>query len=75
VLNLVASLKERGLGVVLISHNLENVFEVADRIFVMRLGKRAGDFHTSRTTHEEVLGALTGLREPGSAATNGGEDA
>jgi D-xylose transport system ATP-binding protein len=68
VLNLVTSLKQRGLGVVLISHNLENVFEVCDRIFVMRLGKGAGDFHTSQTTHEEVLGALTGLRD----SKNGG---
>jgi D-xylose transport system ATP-binding protein len=71
VLNLVIRLKERGLGVVLISHNLENVFEVCDRIFVMRLGQRAGDFHTSETTHQEVLGALTGLRD----STNGGEAA
>jgi D-xylose transport system ATP-binding protein len=75
VLNLVTRLKERGLGVVLISHNLENVFEVADRIFVMRLGKGAGDFRVQDTTHQEVLGALTGLRESPSAASNGGEDA
>src|SRR3954466_635423 len=75
VLSLVTRLKERGLGVVLISHNLENVFEVADRIFVMRLGKRAGDFRVDQTTHEEVLGALTGLRDSRTAATNGGEDA
>src|SRR3954466_4323304 len=69
VLDLVRRLKERGLAVVLISHNLENVFEVVDRIFVMRLGRRAVDFHTSQTTHEEVLGALTGL------SRNGGEKA
>src|SRR3954452_4360371 len=75
VLSLVTRLKERGLGVVLISHNLENVFEVADRIFVMRLGKRAGDFRVDETTHQEVLGALTGLRDPGTAATNGGDEA
>jgi len=75
VLDLVRRLKDRGLGVVLISHNLENVFEVADRIFVMRLGRRAGDFRVQDTTHEQVLGALTGLRDTPGAATNGGEDA
>src|SRR3954454_7647871 len=62
VLDLVKRLKERGLGVVLISHNLENVFEVVDRIFVMRLGRRAGDFAVGETTGEEVIAAMTGLR-------------
>src|SRR3954453_1340106 len=64
VLDLVHRLKERGLGVVLISHNLENVFEVVDRIFVMRLGRRAGDYKVQETSSQEVLGALTGLRDP-----------
>ena len=44
VLALVKRLRERGLGVVVISHNLADVFEVCDRIFVMRLGQPAGDF-------------------------------
>jgi D-xylose transport system ATP-binding protein len=63
VLDLVKRLKERGLGVVLISHNLENVFEVCDRIFVMRLGRRAGDYKVEETTHQEIIAALTGLGE------------
>ena len=44
VLELIHRLREHGLGVVVISHNLANVFEVADRIFVLRLGRTAGDF-------------------------------
>ena len=43
VLALVKRLRERGLGVVVISHNLADVFEVADRIYVLRLGREAGD--------------------------------
>ena len=44
VLDLIRRLRERDLGVVVISHNLVDVFEVADRIFVLRLGRPAGDF-------------------------------
>ena len=44
VLNLIHTLRERGLGVVVISHNLADVFEVADRIVVLRLGKRVATF-------------------------------
>ena len=60
VLDLVRRLKERGLGVVLISHNLVDVFEVADRIVVLFLGRNAGDFVRKETTREEVVGAITG---------------
>ncbi len=47
VLALIRRLRERDLGVVVISHNLVDVFEVADRIFVLRLGRSAGDFAAS----------------------------
>ncbi len=60
VLNLILRLKERGLAVVVISHNLHDVFEVTDRIIVMRLGKRIRTFETSQTTPERVVGAITG---------------
>jgi D-xylose transport system ATP-binding protein len=60
VLALVTRLKERGLGVVVISHNLADVFQVVDRIFVLRLGTRAGDFDADQTTQEHVVGAITG---------------
>jgi D-xylose transport system ATP-binding protein len=60
VLALVKRLRERGLGVVVISHNLEDVFEVADRIVVLRLGRREATFDVSKTTREEVVAAITG---------------
>ena len=60
VLALIKRLRERGLGVVVISHNLEDVFEVADRIVVLRLGRREATFDVSKTTREEVVAAITG---------------
>src|SRR5262245_20883441 len=60
VLDLIRRLRERGLGIVVISHNLADVFEVADRIFVLRLGKAAGDFEAESTTEENVVSAITG---------------
>ena len=61
VLDLIRRLRERGLGVVVISHNLVDVFEVADRIFVLRLGRPAGDFKAEQTTEEHVVSAITGV--------------
>ena len=62
VLALVRRLREQGLGVVVISHNLADVFEVCDRIFVMRLGRKAGIYQTAESTPEEIVGAITGGR-------------
>jgi D-xylose transport system ATP-binding protein len=61
VLDLIGRLRERGLGVVVISHNLANIFEVADRIAVLRLGKTAGSFDAEATTEEHVVSAITGV--------------
>jgi D-xylose transport system ATP-binding protein len=63
VLALIRRLRERGLGVVVISHNLADMFEIADRIFVLRLGRQAGDFAAEATTEEHVVEAITGLGE------------
>jgi len=60
VLNLIRTLADRGLGVVVISHNLENVFAVADRIVVLRLGRRAATFDVRGVTREDVVAAITG---------------
>ena len=60
VLDLIRRLREQGLGVVVISHNMADVFEVADRIIVMRLGRRVATFDVRRATREEVVGAITG---------------
>jgi D-xylose transport system ATP-binding protein len=61
VLELILKLKERGLGVVVISHNLADVFQIADRIFVLRLGRPSGDFSSAEVTEEHVVAAITGL--------------
>jgi D-xylose transport system ATP-binding protein len=63
VLDLVLRLKERGLGVVIISHNLGDVFQVADRIVVLRLGSLAGDFKVDEVTRDDVVAAITGSRD------------
>jgi D-xylose transport system ATP-binding protein len=68
VLSLVVRLRERGLGVILISHNIANIFDVADRIVVLRLGRRVATFRTSETTHNEVVGAITGSLSAGAGA-------
>jgi D-xylose transport system ATP-binding protein len=62
VLALVKRLREQGLGVVLISHNIQEIFEVADRIIVLRLGKRAATFQHEGTTPDDVVAAITGAR-------------
>jgi D-xylose transport system ATP-binding protein len=66
VLALVKRLRERGFGVVVISHNLADVFEVADRIYVLRLGQEAGDFKAGEASQDQVVAAITG------ATGNGG---
>ena len=59
VLNLVRRLAERGIAVVLISHNLHDIFEVADRISVLRLGQKVAEYEPSKTTQQEVVHAIT----------------
>jgi D-xylose transport system ATP-binding protein len=59
VLDLVKRLGEQGLGVVIISHNLRDVFEVADRITVLRLGRNAADFNRREVTEDQVVHAIT----------------
>jgi D-xylose transport system ATP-binding protein len=73
VLDLIRRLREQGLGVVVISHNMVDVFEVADRIIVMRLGRRVATFDVRQATREEVVGAITGA-EFGKAREGAGAD-
>jgi D-xylose transport system ATP-binding protein len=76
VLDLVRRLAERELGVVLVSHNLHEVFEVADRITVLRLGQRVAMLERSQTNQNEVVNAITaGELEhvPGMADTGAAE--
>ncbi len=60
VLELVKALARRGLGVVVVSHNLVDVFAVADRICVLRLGAAAGMFDRRATAPDQVVAAITG---------------
>lgn len=60
VLQLIRRLRDQGLAVVVISHNLADVFEVVDRVIVLRLGRRVGTFIIKDTTPEQVVAAITG---------------
>ena len=62
VLALIARLREQGLGVVVISHNLAEVLDIADRIVVLRLGRRAATFERGEATPDDVVAAITGSR-------------
>ncbi len=69
VLRLVRRLADRGLGVLLISHNLNDVFEVADDIAVLHLGRMVGQIEVASTTRERVVQAITtGIVPEGGAA-------
>jgi D-xylose transport system ATP-binding protein len=57
---LIQRLRDRGLGVVVISHNLGDIFDVTDRIVVLRLGKRVATFDTHDVNQEQVVGSITG---------------
>jgi len=60
VLNLVERLRERGLAVILISHNMADVMAVADRVAVLRLGRNNGIFNVAETTAQDIIAAITG---------------
>ncbi|MEU8566803.1 ATP-binding cassette domain-containing protein [Streptomyces pathocidini] len=63
VLDLVERLRERGLGVILISHNMADVKAVADRVAVLRLGRNNGVFPVKDTSHEDIIAAITGATD------------
>jgi D-xylose transport system ATP-binding protein len=62
VLNLIRRLRDQGLAVVVISHNLADIFEVVDRVVVLRLGRRVGSYDIRSTTPEKVVAAITGAQ-------------
>ncbi|WP_405375288.1 MULTISPECIES: ATP-binding cassette domain-containing protein [unclassified Microbacterium] len=64
VLNLVRRLADQGVAVVLISHNLADVFEVADDIAVLYLGQMVAQVATSESTRDEIVGYITGTKVP-----------
>ncbi|MEW2015032.1 ATP-binding cassette domain-containing protein [Rhodococcus sp. NPDC076796] len=64
VIDLIRTIRDRGIPVVLISHDMPHVFEVADRIHIHRLGKRAGVVNPKNRTMSEVVALMTGAEEP-----------
>ena len=64
VLSVIKAAKDKGLGVIFISHTLPHVLQVTDRIVVLRLGKVVRDAPTSEFDAESLLGTITGLIEP-----------
>ena len=64
VLQLIRDVRDRGLPVILISHNMPHVFEVADRIHIQRLGRRATVITPQSHTMSEAVAIMTGAAEP-----------
>jgi D-xylose transport system ATP-binding protein len=60
ILKLIKRLKERGLGVIVITHNLADLFQVVDRIAVLRLGRMAATFGAGEVDQQRVVAAITG---------------
>jgi len=63
VLDVIRMVRDRGVSVVLVSHNMPEVLAVTDRVEVLRLGRRVASFRTSQTSVEELVGAMTGALE------------
>jgi fructose transport system ATP-binding protein len=68
VLELIMRVRDSGIPVILISHNMPHVFEVADRIHIHRLGKRIAVVTPKSHTQTEVVAIMTGAQDPGAAA-------
>jgi D-xylose transport system ATP-binding protein len=68
VLDLIKRLREQGLGAVLISHNMADVFEVADRITVLRLGRWVGTYEAKEVSREQLIAVMTGAAPGQNAA-------
>jgi simple sugar transport system ATP-binding protein len=63
VLNLIRLLRDQGIAIVLISHRMQDVFSVADRVVVLRRGRKVADKSISASSFEEVTGLITGAIE------------
>ena len=78
VLDIVRQLRSRGLGIILISHNMPQVFEIADRVHIQRLGRCAGVITPQTHTMPQAVAIMTGAMSAGdkfpgtSAASTGG---
>lgn len=63
VLNLIERLRDKGMAIIVVSHNMDDVFAVADRIAVLRLGSNNGEFLTRKTVRDQIVAAITGSAE------------
>ena len=61
-LELIKALRDQGLCVIVISHSLDDVFEISDRIHVQRRGRSVGVVRTAEVTSEDVLALITGAK-------------
>ncbi len=64
VLELIRRVRDKGLPVVLISHNMPHVFEIADRIHVARLGRRAAVLNPKKISMSDTVAVMTGAMRP-----------
>nr|BBH89217.1 sugar ABC transporter ATP-binding protein [Thermosporothrix sp. COM3] len=65
VLQLIRTLRERGTPILLISHNMQDVFEVADRVIVLRQGRKVGERLIQETNQNEIISLITGSEQKG----------
>ena len=78
VLELVSRLRERKISVILVTHNMQHLMQVADRVTVMRLGRTIANRSVKSTTGEEIVGLITGALPPDeemAAPADGGNSA
>jgi D-xylose transport system ATP-binding protein len=61
VLNLIGRLRDQGRGVILVSHDLADVLQIADRVLVLRLGSLVAEFRRGHYTREQCVAAITGM--------------
>ena len=71
VLDLIRRLATQGLSILMVTHNLEHLWQVCNRVVVMRRGRKVADMQSADTDLEEVVAYITGAREPANGASAG----
>ena len=61
--NIIRNLKERGIPLIMISHNLRQVLDLVEKIFVLRQGKIVGEVETAKTDGNEIVSLITGVKQ------------
>ena len=68
--NIIKNLKKKGIPLILVSHNLRQVFDLVDKIWVFRRGRIAGMVETAKTDGNEVVSMITGVKSGGQEAAS-----